>query len=72
MRETNLGQISLLHFGPKTILCIDEGWNKFFKSEPVFEAVIDKDGRIVLRGPKLNLNPHRDHPAAKQENIADG
>ena len=67
MRETILGPISLLQIGHKNILCIDEGWNKFFKSESVFVAVIDKDGKLVLRGPKLNLNPHRDYPTAEQE-----
>ena len=59
MREVILGPVSLLQFGHKNILCFDEGWNKFFTSEPVFEAVIDKNGRLVLRGPTVNQSTQR-------------
>ena len=68
MRKTKLGIFSTHNFKGKSLIAFDERWKHFFIGDPTFEAIIE-NGRLVLYGPKLNLNPHRDHPAAKQEKL---
>ncbi len=66
-----LGKIQPCEFQGKFLIAIEKRWKDFFIGDLTFEVVI-KDGKLNLYGPKLNLDPHRDHPAAKQEDIADG
>lgn len=72
MKEYKLGKASVLKFGSKVIISIDEKWcNLFEEKNPKFDIVINRDGIYTLCGPKLNLNPHRDHPITKREDLTD-
>lgn len=64
----NLGDVESIILQNKILLMLDVKWYQFFnQNNPKFEVIIDKDGRISLRGPKVNLSPHRDYPTADQE-----
>jgi len=53
VRDTSLGQAKMLSSQGKSLIAIDERWRYFFIGDPIFEAII-KDGRIILRGPKVS------------------
>ena len=58
MREIKLGTVSSHNFKGKFLVAIEEKWKNFFKDDPIFEAVIDKDGRYTLRGPIIQHSQH--------------
>ena len=65
MNEIKLGFLSSHNFNGKFLFAIEERWKKFFTDDPIFEAVIDKNGRYTLRGPVVQ-NSQRD-PTVVQE-----
>ena len=70
MKEYRLGKASVLKFGSKIIISVDEKWSSVFgEKDPKFNVVIDKDGIFTLCGPKVNLHPHKDHPTVAQEDL---
>ena len=58
MKEIKLGIISPYNFKGKFLVAIEEEWKNFFIDIPIFEAVIDKDGRYTLRGPVVHNSQH--------------
>jgi|APSaa5957512535_1039671.scaffolds.fasta_scaffold10009_6 hypothetical protein len=59
MREISLGFLYFIIFNQRIVLSIDERWSKFFDSEHVFEAKIDKSGRLILCGPHVKGFPQK-------------
>ena len=59
MREISLGFLYFIIFNQRIVLSIDEKWSKFFDSEAVFEAKINKNGRLILCGPHVKGFPQK-------------
>ena len=64
MKKLFLTQIRMLSSQGKFLIALDQRWKYFFIGDPTFEAIIE-NGRLNLYGPKVNLNPHRDHLTAE-------
>ena len=71
MKEKSLGFITPYSFKGRLLIAIEEKWNNFFQDTPKFEAVIDKNGRYTLHGPKVSHSPRNADPTAVQEETVD-
>ena len=40
------------------VLGLTKEWMKFFKDNPTFEVEINRNGRLILKGPKVTRNIH--------------
>jgi len=76
LKEKSLGVIIPYSFKGRLLIAIEliaieEKWNNFFQDTPKFEAVIDKNGRYTLHGPKVSHSPRNADPTAAQEETVD-
>ena len=68
MENVRLGEIESYRLNKKIILVLDEGWLKYFETEPIFQVVLNKN-RIMLLGPKIAQNPTTDEPTSTKMEI---
>jgi len=63
LKNSTLGKIKYYIINKKIILVLDEGWLNYFKSEPIFQVVLNKN-RIMLIGPRIVQDPTTDKPTS--------
>lgn len=68
MKEGSLGIVSQCDVKDKILFAFDKRWKNFFIGDHIFETII-KDGRIILRGPKVS--PRSIDPTVAQEDSTD-
>jgi len=49
-----IGEVSPYFFEDSMIIALSKKWSNLYGKIPIFEAIIDKDNRLCLVGPKIS------------------
>lgn len=66
LKERKLGITFPYGFRGKLLVAFEERWKDFFKGDPTFEILLDKNNRLTLRGPVVQSS-QRDPTVAQEE-----
>ena len=54
-RNTHVARFQVHLFEDYIILGLTKEWSKFFKDKPYFDVEIDNKGRLILKGPMIEV-----------------